>query len=28
VSETISPNTTLAHYSIVAKIGAGGTGGG
>ena len=26
MSETISPNTTLAHYSIVAKIGAGGMG--
>ena len=24
MSETISPYTTLAHYSIVAKIGAGG----
>jgi len=27
VSETISPDTTLAHYSIVANIGAGGMGG-
>ncbi len=26
MSETISPNTTLAHYSIVRKIGAGGMG--
>ena len=26
MSETISSNTTLAHYSIVAKIGAGGMG--
>ncbi|HET6861954.1 MAG TPA: hypothetical protein VFH91_02875 [Pyrinomonadaceae bacterium] len=26
MSETISPNTTLAHYSIVSKIGAGGMG--
>jgi len=28
VSEGYLPNTTLAHYSIVAKIGAGGMGGG
>jgi serine/threonine protein kinase/Tol biopolymer transport system component len=26
LSETISPNTTLAHYSIICKIGAGGMG--
>ena len=26
MSETISPNTTLAHYTVVAKIGAGGMG--
>jgi serine/threonine protein kinase len=26
LSETISPNTTLAHYSIISKIGAGGMG--
>src|SRR5215468_5658302 len=26
MSETLSPNTTLAHYTIVAKIGAGGMG--
>jgi serine/threonine protein kinase len=26
VSETISPNTTLAHYTIISKIGAGGMG--
>ena len=26
MSETISPNTTLAHYRIVAKLGAGGMG--
>jgi serine/threonine protein kinase len=26
VSETISPDTRLAHYTIVSKIGAGGMG--
>jgi len=26
MSETISPNTTIAHYTIVSKIGAGGMG--
>jgi len=26
LSETISPNSTLAHYSIISKIGAGGMG--
>jgi len=26
LSETISPNTTLAHYVIISKIGAGGMG--
>ena len=26
MSETISPNTTLGHYSIISKIGVGGMG--